>query len=849
MASALSEEEFHRMQLQLIELRTTNYEFEGKVKKIERELLNSVDRNEALEKDLIKANKAISKSKKAKEVELLLQESDGLQRKLQSQEEEFRLQNQTLMQELSTLVARNEELEKEAVEKTQSGGDNSTQQESNPALEDEVRRLQAQNAVLQKNLTASQEKYEQLLSQGMSDSSHVTGVREAPTGDEANREDIQVDGQDATDSSANTSVQDGPETGENRRVEDLAEELNKLKLNLETESEEKKILRDQLTSCEKKYKDQLNSLQDEVEKLTEKLKKKQESFVNLQSEKEELFKESNKKIEELQSARDRDQKYYQDQINKLQQEIEKLRKFDESKQSSSDHQIQDLQRTVKTLQSQVDAAGIVGTQQLQEQSSKYEHQVTELQNKVEQLSQNREDLQLQLRESQKASQETLDQLQAAQKERDTEIQALQEVSKIAEKRKSLLDELAIKYQKDCDAHHAYIKQGEEKHGDEVQALQKQIEELGLRCDQLEKYEYQCDELQTRVKSLEDAKGWLERRLKETEENMEQVKRSHEEVISEMKSSQEVEMLTLRSSHDEEVAAIHEQQQLETREWQTREETLMEEIGIQKERITCLEQEIKDSVGEKKIHEKKGMTMLKDLKRQLHAERKRAEKLQERLQDVLSDTKNRQSIEDLFRPIDPSDPLRGDSSSVSSWSAGASGLGTKDSMASGPQSPNHTANFSFTSEVEQEYGELMARVADVQQQKWTLEEKVSHLEMSNACMADDLLKKTAIISYYVMDSRSDRRPSHSHNHDEKLSLNKILEVIKKGDDQELKDMNKKLQRMLEETLTKNMHLQQDLEMMSQEVVRLSKISHSQTTPQTPPDDDGMDITDAGDVTSS
>ena len=45
------------------------------------------------------------------------------------------------------------------------------------------------------------------------------------------------------------------------------------------------------------------------------------------------------------------------------------------------------------------------------------------------------------------------------------------------------------------------------------------------------------------------------------------------------------------------------------------------------------------------------------------------------------------------------------------------------------------------------------------------------------------------------------------HEDKNSLNRILDIIKKGDDQELKEMNKKLQRMLEETLTKNMHLQQ------------------------------------------
>ena len=44
---------------------------------------------------------AINKSKKAKEVEQLLQENETLQMKLHSQEDDFRLQNETLMQELS----------------------------------------------------------------------------------------------------------------------------------------------------------------------------------------------------------------------------------------------------------------------------------------------------------------------------------------------------------------------------------------------------------------------------------------------------------------------------------------------------------------------------------------------------------------------------------------------------------------------------------------------------------------------------------------------------------------------------------------------------------------------------
>lgn len=47
----------------------------------------------------------MGKSKKAREVDQLLQENESLQRKLQSQEEEFHLQNSTLMQELSTVSA------------------------------------------------------------------------------------------------------------------------------------------------------------------------------------------------------------------------------------------------------------------------------------------------------------------------------------------------------------------------------------------------------------------------------------------------------------------------------------------------------------------------------------------------------------------------------------------------------------------------------------------------------------------------------------------------------------------------------------------------------------------------
>lgn len=52
-----------------------------------------------------------------------------------------------------------------------------------------------------------------------------------------------------------------------------------------------------------------------------------------------------------------------------------------------------------------------------------------------------------------------------------------------------------------------------------------------------------------------------------------------------------------------------------------------------------------------------------------------------------------------------------------------------------------------------------------------------------------------------------RRQSQHVEEPKLSLRKVMELVKSGDHSELQDMNRKLQRMLEETLTKNMHLQQ------------------------------------------
>ncbi|XP_057244381.1 GRIP1-associated protein 1 [Malurus melanocephalus] len=91
------------------------------------------------------------------------------------------------------------------------------------------------------------------------------------------------------------------------------------------------------------------------------------------------------------------------------------------------------------------------------------------------------------------------------------------------------------------------------------------------------------------------------------------------------------------------------------------------------------------------------------------------------------------------------------------------------------------------------------------------------------MAEDLCRKSAIIQSFVRDSRTEaagpagppRRGAGSGA----------------GPGEEgLREMNKKLQNLLEEQLTKNLHLAQDLESLSQELAQLRK---EQAAPPGPP----------------
>ncbi|KTG06605.1 hypothetical protein cypCar_00007742 [Cyprinus carpio] len=757
MAQALSEEEFHRMQAQLLELRTQNYQLSDELRKNTAELNSVRQKTSNLEKDYVKAQKALNKSKKAQ---------------LCSQIEQLELENRSLREG--------------------QGLEGPASSSASGPVDAELLRLQAENSALQKKLKALQE------------CADVNDGKAALIDGSAGTNGVQSDA---------SGLSDDPSAPGNDQIDQA--EVQSVKPE-QWDNELSGPMRIQVSLCFS-Y-----------------------SFQRLQVEKEALYNDSRTKIDEIQQRKEEELKSINLRVQKVQtdlmaanQNVAELKEQLQSKQKEHEmaiHALKDQIQTVKTQELNL----------LREQNLALNAELQQRHTEQESFLAQKDDLNSQLQESNRANSRLLEQLTELGLEKDKLQQELEEARKTADKRKVMLDELAIEMAEEKSRHKEELSDVRLQHEKEVlsiraryekelrglheeknrteEEIRSQLRDERARTKELESLQPYVEELKAQVQSMEGTKGWFERRLKEAEDSQCQM-----ETMENSKLDHAEEIQTLQKAHT---------LQLEAKAAEV--EAVKQQVsGMQKEReelnntISKLKQEIKDTVDGQRILEKKGSSALKDLKRQLHLERKRADKLQERLQEILTNTKTRTGLEELVLS-EINSPSRmqqtGDSSSISSFSYreimkdGASAPSTNKSNTSSPQS-QRPADLS-----DDEVSELFQRLAEVQQEKWMLEEKVKHLEVSCASMADDICKKTAIIETYVMDSRRDVSGGGAVAHGaqgERGGLSSVLRDLVKPGDENLREMNKKLQNMLEEQLTKNMHLQKDLEVLSQEIVRLSK----------------------------
>lgn len=918
-----------------------NYELESNCQRQQTELGQLQEKYLSQEKELQKANKIINKSKNRKEYAVLLEENENLQRQFQAQEENFKLQNQTLLEEISKLNDDNEKLQRQVMSKD--GGQDSSS-------DAELRRLRAENAALQKSLTNFQRRHEEELMQvqeklrslsddhghdscqssdaGVNDAedlpsngeTHEANSNEAvdenrqakpsrqklhdilnrelsafcekmcssETGDvskeeETNQRHEVAEGVDANlraEDSAGTAMLDSRD-GKQSSNQDFIEEIDNLKrkladsllhfvssnevtavvrspprerrqevevrslalekqikematlqLQLDTEREEKRILQEQLHEAETSSKQEISKLEKELSQLTEKVKRKQESYLQLQEEKEKLYSENKKSLEEFKIAKEHEIEVLTEQLAKLQEEVntsnqrylelkeeneKKIKGLEEamtSQRNQASLSAEETEQVVAGLR-QENASLVIEGQELRakvktmrEEQEESEDLISQLENKVSltetrcaELAMEVDELTAHVKEQNTAVDGWNEQISQLTSERDQLKDSLEEVTKVAKSRKELADKMAIDKQTTDATHKDQMEKMQEEYKKEMNELRDVLTGEKKLRKEVEDSQQKLAETKAKLQSLESKSGWFERRLAETEENLKEEKERNEQTLA-----------NLQVEREEELKSLQEEREKGEGEFQSRISGLQEQMEEKEQEMEKLRQELKDKEVENKIAGKKGDQLVKDLKRQLKLERKRGEQLQQKLQEATSENRVKTAFEDMFVGREHQRRNSGDSSIVSPPSRSE-----VDSPEYRPPSPAA----SMISMLNDDTTDLIERLADAQQEKWLLEEKVRHLEENGAALAEDLLRKSAIIQAYAMETKigpiaeSPSKPSPA------ASISSLKEKIRSPFGKTKAENTRKIQLMLEETLTKNVQLQQDVDAMSKELQRFKQ----------------------------
>jgi len=745
-APSLSEEDFQRIQNSLIELKNKNYALEEQCRKQKSALGETSARCSVLEQELGKAQRAIAKSKKATEVQLLMQDNDLLKKKLHSQEEEFRVQNQTLLTELSNLVTINEKMEAEI--KSLSTSDVSSASSASSSLPDrpltaEITSLREENVTLLSRMNSDRESAQR----------ELTGLKK--TLRRATEDNEALKGQlEKAQAAAALAGRRSPET-----VDVMGGGVSFKRQQSESGGDGTEANADILDS------QQQQKLRGENERLSAQLQSGFDGFNSFKQKKAEEVQQLNEKIEAM---------------------TRKMEVYSPERFSSIEN----------------------GLESCRAQLSSATSEISELRQKCAECD-----------------------LEKCRLEKE-----LEETNMTSERRKANLDEMAITMQSNAD-----------ENANTIALLEKQLSgmksEAESTADRLQEARDEAERCKKSETESRRALGGAKAEAQELKASLEGVQRGLEERLQRE-----------GESHRDEMSILKQESEMVARDLRTQLEISNAQRAEFEESIAHLDQEMRDRQEDLKIGEKKNSALLKDLKRQLRQEKQINEKLQEKIK-VYGFSGGEANSE-------PRSEIEADRSSISSWSMmsgnndgahsrstpipvpsnATSSSAASPAAASGgieplprdgsPRAQNPSSSPAPTTATMMSSDDqvlLLDKINSLQEGRLTLEERVHMLEHSAAAMADELLKKSAIIQYYCMEERHKKTAIGSRGNNGSVPSTPTSDKVKKivdlfvHPDSETRREVQRMQNMLEEALTKNMHLTGDLESMSQEVVRLSKLA--------------------------
>ena len=387
----------------------------------------------------------ISKSskKQKQDYEATLEENDELHRKVERLEEEHRRQEQTLMQELSKIHDEKDALERERDRLLQGAGGEATSSEQQ-ADNSELRHLQAENAVLQKTLAATRERMEQ----------EMAAVQK------------KVKSAEDRDGAASPDLPDGtPSTGAFD-----AGRLAEVELRLETALEEKKMLQRDSEQNKNRLNAALTECRAEAEKWEKKAKQKQESLRQLQEEKDQMYRDHQSSISAMEASRNSELQSAMAQNAKIQAElmasseellaersaVEELRTQLAEAQNQASSNSEEADRLVSSLRGEMASLE-------KDLGDKIKRQESAKTGEIEELSGN-------LKQAQERA-------QRFERERDQALEALDEANKVADKRKTLMDSMAIEKQQAATNIQEKLAEQSQGYENRLQASQERISQL------------------------------------------------------------------------------------------------------------------------------------------------------------------------------------------------------------------------------------------------------------------------------------------------------------------------------------------------------------------------------------